>query len=195
MIGSRTHRAGRSAASGLAVFAGILGAWSSVSAQTPRFPGLRHAVESPGSVVAVPVGARVGTGSIAEDGGASIGAMTAVGIAVGAAGLLVGGLVGGALADDGGDLDALSGILVGGAIGEAVGIPLGAHLANDRRGSYPSAAAASLGLAGLGLAALGAAHYDAPASPVILVVVPLAQLAASIAIEHATADRNRQEER
>jgi hypothetical protein len=36
------------------------------------------------------------------------------------------------------------------------------------------------------LLALETAHYDPPAAPIILVAVPIAQLAASIAIERAT---------
>jgi hypothetical protein len=101
----------------------------------------------------------------------------------------VGGFYAGALmadGDDGDDLDFLSGGVAGATIGEGLLLPLGVHVANGQRGSYLHSAAASLGIAAAGLLALEALHYDPPGAPIVLVAVPVAQLAASIAIERAT---------
>lgn len=65
--------------------------------------------------------------------------------------------------------------------GEAALLPFGVHLANGRRGSYGYALAASTGIAALGLAA--AFNTADPYRGASLVSIPLAQLAASIAIE------------
>ena len=114
--------------------------------------------------------------------------------------LLAGGLIGGAVGtlggfyvgavlgsdDDDDDLDFLGTGVAVATIGEGLLLPLGVHVANGSRGSYMSSALASLGLAAGGLLALEAAHYDPPAAPIILIAVPIAQLAASIAIERAT---------
>jgi len=115
-------------------------------------------------------------------------ALAAGGLIGGAAGALGGFYVGAILGsdDDDDDLDFLgTGVSVG-TIGEGLLLPLGVHVANGRRGSYMSSALASLGLAAGGLLALEAAHYDPPAAPIILIAVPIAQLAASIVIERAT---------
>jgi hypothetical protein len=60
------------------------------------------------------------------------------------------------------------------------------HLANGSRGSYTTSALASLGIAAAGLLALQAVHYDPPGAPIVLIAVPVAQIATSIAIERAT---------
>jgi hypothetical protein len=88
--------------------------------------------------------------------------------------------------DDEDDLDVVSGGVVVAAVGEGLLLPLGVHLANRRSGSYITSALVSLGLAVGGLLALEAVDYDPPGVPIILVAVPVAQIAASIAIERAT---------
>jgi hypothetical protein len=115
-------------------------------------------------------------------------ALAAGGLIGGAVGAVGGFYVGALLGsdDDDDDLDFLGTGVAVGAIGEGLLLPLGVHVANGRRGSYMSSALASLGLAAGGLLALEAAHYDPPAAPIILIAVPIAQLAASIAIERAT---------
>jgi hypothetical protein len=114
--------------------------------------------------------------------------MTLGGLAGGAVGLVGGFYVGAALAndDDPEDLEALAGGAVGATIGEALLLPLGVHLANGRRGSYAASALVSLGIVAGGILALQAVHYDAPGTPVILVAVPVSQIAASIGIERST---------
>jgi hypothetical protein len=101
----------------------------------------------------------------------------------------VGGFYVGALLasdDDGDDLDVLSGGVAVATIGEGLLLPLGVHIANGSRGSYGKSALTSLGIAAAGLLALQALHYDPPGAPIVLVAVPVAQLATSIAIERAT---------
>ncbi len=72
--------------------------------------------------------------------------------------------------------------VAGASLGSAVGIPLGVHIANGRRGSLLVEEAVSLGIA---LIALRAAGPDADAVP-LLVAAPLVSLGASIVIEERT---------
>jgi hypothetical protein len=115
-------------------------------------------------------------------------AMAAGGLIGGAVGALGGFYVGAVLGsdDDDDDLDFLGTGVAVATIGEGLLLPLGVHIANGSRGSYMTSGLVSLGLAAGGLLALETAHYDPPAAPIILVAVPIAQLAASIAIERAT---------
>jgi hypothetical protein len=116
--------------------------------------------------------------------------LSGAGILGGAVGFFGGAYLGAWIADsrDDGldDLDALHGALIGATLGESTLLPLGVHLANGRRGNVWLSALASVGLAAGGVGLMEAAHWDAPAAPVIAVAVPLAQLAAAIAIERAT---------
>jgi hypothetical protein len=79
------------------------------------------------------------------------------------------------------ELDCLAPAFYGGLSGLSVGMPLGVHLANGRRGGYGPALAASLaiGAAGLGAAILAD-------EPRFLVAIPLLQIVSSIGIEQAT---------
>lgn len=123
----------------------------------------------------------------AEQESGSIPAMVGAGLAGGAVGAVAGFYLGALMADgDGGDLDFLSGAVAGAAVGEGLLLPYGVHLANRGGGSYLTSALVSLGLAAAGLLALEAVHYDPPGAPIVLVAVPVAQIAAAIAIERAT---------
>lgn len=136
---------------------------------------------------APPVFLAVGSAGARQEAGATA-ALVGAGLAGGAVGAVAGFYLGALMAsgDDGGDLDFLSGAVAGAAIGEGLLLPYGVHLANRKAGSYPVSALVSLGLAAAGLAALEAVHYDPPGAPIVLVAVPVAQIAASIAIERAT---------
>lgn len=117
--------------------------------------------------------------------------MAAYGLLTGAAGFLVGGLVGAALLGETGEshswVGALQGAVVGGTIGESLMLPVGVHLANDRRGDLLLSMPASL-VIGAGGALVGRRlERNGKAWPV-LVLTPIAQIAASIAIERATAN-------
>jgi hypothetical protein len=105
--------------------------------------------------------------------------LTLGGLAGGAVGVVGGFFVGALLAsdDDGDDLDVLSGGVAGATIGEGLLLPLGVNLANGGRGAYTTSALASLGIAAAGLLALQAVHYDPPGAPIVLIAVPVAQLA------------------
>lgn len=115
--------------------------------------------------------------------------MAAYGLLTGAAGFLVGGLVGAVLAGDTGDSDtwvgALQGAVVGGTVGESLMLPIGVHLANDRRGDLLLSMPASL-LIGAGGALIGRKLDREGKSWAVLILTPIAQLAASIAIERNT---------
>lgn len=85
--------------------------------------------------------------------------------------------------------------VAGAGLGTTIGVPLGVHLANDRRGSYPLSLLASIAIAGAGLGgiylvetidsdAVVTAGYVA-----IGVAVPLSQLGASVLIHRRARPR------
>lgn len=78
------------------------------------------------------------------------------------------------------DFCGLDGILIGGSIGSTVLAPLGAHLANDRRGRLvPSLVAAAVGTGALWIAA-------AATNEEVVLAVPLANIITSVVVERAT---------
>jgi hypothetical protein len=141
---------------------------STAWAQGPRYSVQFHAVEFE-------------TGSDAK--------MAAYGFMTGAAGFIVGGLVGAALSGDSDDNDswvkALQGAVIGGTVGESLMLPVGVHLANDRQGDLLWSMPASLAIGVTG-AAIGRRFERTGKAWPILILTPLAQLVASIAIERNT---------
>jgi hypothetical protein len=115
--------------------------------------------------------------------------MAAYGMLTGLAGLLVGGLVGAALSGDRDDADSwvesLQGAVVGSTVGESLMLPVGVHLGNDRRGDLLLSMPASLAI-GVAGAAIARRFDSKKKSLPILILTPIAQLAASIAIERET---------
>ena len=115
--------------------------------------------------------------------------MALYGVATGAAGFLVGGIVGAALIGEINHADswvsALQGAVVGGTIGESLMLPVGVHLANDRQGDLLLSMPASLAI-GAGGAWLGRRLDRKGRAWPVLVLTPIAQLAAAIAIERNT---------
>jgi hypothetical protein len=111
-----------------------------------------------------------------------VGALIVGGLIGGAAGFFTGAYTGGTLGGGnrvcGDDPCGLEGALWGAAAGVTVGLPLGVHVANHRRGSLGEELIASMAAAGVGLAAASATNSGVP-----LLVVPVAQLSLSIAIE------------
>lgn len=109
----------------------------------------------------------------------------AAGLLMGTIGFLGGGLVGAkidqASSDGYEEWDGIYGFLIGAPIGESLLLPVGVHLANGRRGNLPLSMLASIGITAAGIA-LAASAEDAK----ILVAIPIAQLAACIAIERST---------
>jgi hypothetical protein len=91
-----------------------------------------------------------------------------------------------------GDTDAcetelFTGLGIGAGLGEATLLPLGVHLADRRRGSYPRMLLASLAIAGAGVGLVAAT--DGHGARPILISSALLQLVASIAIERRSGGR------
>ncbi|HEY0674325.1 MAG TPA: hypothetical protein VGD27_18770 [Longimicrobiales bacterium] len=115
--------------------------------------------------------------------------MAAYGLLTGAAGFFAGGLVGAVLGNDPDDEDSwvetLEGAVVGGTVGESLMLPVGVHLANDRRGDLSWSMPASLVLGVAGAAVARNLDRSGRAWPV-LILTPIAQIVTSIAIERNT---------
>jgi hypothetical protein len=115
---------------------------------------------------------------------------------------LVGGIVGGALGgavgaglwggiDPGGCsyeewVCRVHGFYWGAVVGESLGIPMGIHLANGRRGDLLRSTLVSAALGAVGSLAIVAAGFDPPLTPILLVTVPVAQLTTSTILERRT---------
>ena len=131
-------------------------------------------------------GALTGRGAPGYAGG--LGRPVLGGIAAGALGAGVGFL--GGLAAYGaceGDEICLSPALAGAIVGETLALPLGVHLAEGRRGSYPLGALASAAVTAAGLGAMSLVGDSGAPAQGIAVLVPVAQLLASITVERRTA--------
>lgn len=115
--------------------------------------------------------------------------MATYGALTGLGGLLVGGLVGAALSgnrDDGESwVEALEGAVVGATMAESLMLPVGVHLANDRRGDLLLSMPASLAI-GVAGAALARNTDSKTKNLPLLILTPALQLVASIAIERNT---------
>jgi hypothetical protein len=110
----------------------------------------------------------------------------------GAIGLFVGAYAGygieTAISDAGyySEYEGLTGFVLGAPVGEAIGMPIGVHLGNGRRGKLPPAIFASIGIVGTGIVVTAALDdYRAPA--ITLPLTALTQLVACVAIERTTA--------
>ena len=117
-------------------------------------------------------------------GGAIVG-----GVGLGAAGFLAGGLTGAVAAGDcGSEYDEfcrLAGAFVGAAVGGTFGMALGVHLGDHRRGNFALdlATGAAVWVTGISIAAAG--HWGHPLTETMFVVIPIGQLAATVAVERA----------
>jgi hypothetical protein len=124
------------------------------------------------------------------------------GVLGGVAGVLAGGLLGlvagGNHCTDSGNPDTcygLEGTLIGAAAGYTVGVPVGTHYANHRRGNLGRSLLVSTAIAGAGAGVLAASgvHWNSASNstgrkvvPVVLLAVPIAQIVASVRIEERT---------
>ncbi len=112
-------------------------------------------------------------------------ALAGAGLLAGAIGFFAGGFVGAEIDQAGSDgyeeWDGLYGFVVGAPIGEALLLPVGVHLANNRRGNLPLSLLASIGIAGAGIFVAVAAE-----EPYALLTIPILQLTACTAIEQST---------
>lgn len=139
--------------------------------------------------------AGVGIASGPEEGRSNT-ALMAGGLAGGVVGLFMGGLVGAQVArhdcDTGCDESALILAIFGAMAGESIMLPLGVHLTNRRQGSYLPAMLTSVALTAGGILlaeSLSETTVRHSAPTVLLITVPVMQLATSILIERRTARR------
>ena len=109
------------------------------------------------------------------------------GLAGGTVGFFAGGLAGAALCScEGGEgFDELWAAFLGAAAGTAISIPIGVHLANGRHGNLGYSLAASLAIGAVGVLTAVAVNDDT-ASPAIILVIPVSQIATSVLIERKT---------
>lgn len=115
------------------------------------------------------------------------------GVLAGGAGFLAGGFLGASCTyTPNADFSGIGGFIVGAPIGEAIGLPIGVHLGNGRRGNLPLAMFASMGIAGTGIV-VTAALDDYRAPVITLPVTALTQFVACVAIERGTTRTNRRE--
>lgn len=115
------------------------------------------------------------------------------GVLAGGAGFLAGGFLGASCTyTPNADFSGIGGFIVGAPIGEAIGLPIGVHLGNGRRGNLPLAMFASMGIVGTGIV-VTAALDDYRAPVITLPVTALTQFVACVAIERGTTRTNRRE--
>lgn len=93
-------------------------------------------------------------------------------------GWLTGALVGGALADDQGGDGAWDGAYYGAMVGATVGVPVGIHYGNHGQGSLVDDLLVSVGIGAVGIVVSSAVQNGIP-----ILLTPLAQIIATIAME------------
>jgi hypothetical protein len=104
-------------------------------------------------------------------------------------GMLVGWSLGGGGEICGDDPCGLYTGILGSLVGEAIGLPLGVHLANRRRGSFPLDLLTSLASVAAGVTVMAGIDPDYGGT-VALAATPIVQLVATIAVERATGRRS-----
>ena len=107
---------------------------------------------------------------------------------MGLGGFFAGGLVGLALTSgcQGDDYCGLEGFLIGAAVGGTLGMAVGVHLGNDRRGSFPLDFLTGAGIWGIGIGAAALTDWDDTATLIAAIGVPIVQLLGTVAVERAT---------
>jgi hypothetical protein len=173
----------RAAFAGLAVLLALL---------SPRTGHAQHrdqllsfpAVESPATRVTGPVALRV---AVPEQGGGAHDVWLVLGGAAGGTLGFFGGAIIGSVLDGPPDPDCIDfcfgdGLIPGALIGEAVGLALGVHLANGRRGSLPMGMLASAGVLALGVTGM-------LEEPQVVFLVPVGQIVGAAYAERRTARR------
>lgn len=110
------------------------------------------------------------------------------GLLAGISGIVAGGFTGAVIdrSNGCGEWCGFLGALYGAAAGSAVMVPVGVHLTNRRRGDLGRAVVYSLGATAAGVAL---AHATDDGTPILL--IPLAQIVVSVAVERATTDTSR----
>ena len=110
------------------------------------------------------------------------------GALLGLGGWVAGGIIGVAAQGDCYELDCLGGFILGAAAGGTVGVALGTHLGNRRRGSFPLdvLSGAAVWGASLGAFYLVGHDLDEPASVAVWIIEPILQFVTTVAVERAT---------
>ena len=103
------------------------------------------------------------------------------GLAGGAVGVFGGGLIGAKVTENDCEDCAVEGAAYGAVVGGSALLPLGVHIANQRRGNLGLSLLSSLAIGGLGLAIALETNEAA-----VLIPVPVLQIVSSILIERAT---------
>lgn len=112
---------------------------------------------------------------------ASSARMAAGGVVGALAGMFVGGVAGAWLTKNDCEDCGFAGLVYGAFLGGSATLPLGVHLANDRRGKFVPELLGSLVIGGVGLAMIGKTN-----SAKVVLAVPVAQIASSILLERKT---------
>jgi hypothetical protein len=117
----------------------------------------------------------------------SVGGSIAAGIGTGLAGFLVGGLTASAMASSctSAEYCQLEAAFYGAAAGGTLGMALGVHLGNHRQGNFALDFLTGAAVWGTGIGIAAASHWDGGAIVAAFVVIPLAQLATTVAVERA----------
>ena len=116
-------------------------------------------------------------------------ASTGAGIGLGVVGFVAGGAAGYGLSRNcsGGELCQLPAMFFGAAAGGTIGMALGVHLGNRRQGNLAIDVLAGAGVWGIGITTLVlTSGWKPPATTVLAVAVPVAQLVTTVLVEQAT---------
>jgi hypothetical protein len=117
----------------------------------------------------------------------SAGISVLAGLGLGLGGFAAGGLVGAVIASDcsGGEWCQLEGAFYGAAAGGTLGMALGVHLGNGRRGSLALDFLTGAAVWGAGIGIAAASDWDGTVSGVAFVTVPIVQFVSTIVVERA----------
>lgn len=108
------------------------------------------------------------------------------GLGLGAAGILLGGAIGLGVADCPAEEECeLQGAFYGAAAGETLGMALGIHIGNRRRGSFALDIVTATLISGTGIGVAYASDWDNEVTLLALVAVPIAQLIGVTLLERA----------
>ncbi len=111
-----------------------------------------------------------------------------LGVGIGMGGFLAGGLAGLAATSGctGDDYCGARGFLIGAAVGGTLGMALGVHLGNDRRGSLPLDMLTGAAVWGIGIGGAALSDWDDTVTFIAAIGVPIVQLLTTVAVERAT---------
>jgi len=123
-----------------------------------------------------------------EEGQGSAGGSIAAGIGLGLAGFLGGGLTASTMARHctSNEYCQLEAAFYGAAAGGTLGMALGVHLGNHRRGNFALDFLTGAAVWGAGIGVAAATHWDTGVTWAAFITIPIAQLATTVAVERGT---------